>query len=175
MPRLDEQPSLFEVENLDRNEREARAYTPRRSKKDCVFCKIVAGQAEAFEIMRSKSLVAFLDARPLFPGHVLLIPAKHLPTFDRLPEALAGEWLRESQRIQRAVERATKSHGSLMIVNNVVSQSVPHLHLHVIPRKRNDGLRLWLGPRVPYVNTDEALAMAEAVRAEYDAQVTDGN
>ena len=94
--------------------------------------------------------VAFLDHHPLFHGHVLLAPREHVVTFAELPAASVGPYMLVGQRLERAVETAMASDGSLMLMNNIVSQSVPHLHLHVIPRKRKDGLRFWLGPRVRY-------------------------
>lgn len=132
----------------------------------CVFCEIAAGRATAFEVLRTERFVAFLDTRPLFAGHTLLVPVEHVPTYDLLPPGLAEEWLELSQRLQRAVQAATESEGSLLIVNNVVSQSVPHLHLHVIPRRKGDGLRFWLGPRHPYADDDAAERVAAGIRAE---------
>lgn len=159
-----EQPNLFDGEIVDRDTQEARAYTPRRAKKKCVFCEIVSNQAAAFEVWRDDSFVAFLDKRPLFHGHVLMVPTVHVQTYDQLPLELATEWVRLSQKIQLAVEKATNADGSLIIVNNVVSQSVPHLHLHLIPRSKKDGLRLWLGPRHPYTSDSEAESMANRIK-----------
>jgi histidine triad (HIT) family protein len=159
-----EQPDLFDGEIVDRDTQEARAHTPRRAKKKCVFCEIANNQAAAFEVWRDDSFVAFLDKRPLFPGHVLMIPVVHVQTYDQLPLGLATEWVRLSQRTQLAAEKATNADGSLIIVNNVVSQSVPHLHLHLIPRSRKDGLRLWLGPRHPYTSDGEAESMANKIK-----------
>lgn len=141
------------------------AYSPRGTSATCVFCSIVSGQASAREVFRSADFVAFLDAHPVFPGHVLLVPTVHVQTYDELPVGLADAWLRTSQALERAVEKAMKADGSLLIVNNVVSQSVPHLHLHVIPRRRGDGLRLWLGPRHAYASSEEADAVAAGIRA----------
>lgn len=98
-------------------------------------------------MLRTDTLVAFLDRRPLFAGHTLLVPTVHVQTYAELPLELAHEWVDTSQRLERAVEAAMGADGSMILVNNVVSQSVPHLHLHVIPRTRGDGLRFWLGPR----------------------------
>lgn len=136
----------------------------RRVKPGCVFCAIVSREASAHVVCRSDDFVAFLDTRPLFPGHVLLIPATHVATYDELPRALAEGWVDVSQRLQRAVEHAMESQGSLLIVNNVVSQSVPHLHLHIIPRTKGDGLRFWLGPRHPYADADAAESTARRIR-----------
>lgn len=130
----------------------------------CVFCEIVAGRGSAFEVLRTDAVVGFLDTRPLFRGHVLLVPTVHVRTYAELPLELATEWVDASQRLERAVEQATESEGSLLIVNNVVSQSVPHLHLHVIPRRKGDGLRFWLGPRRPYGSDAEARELADRIR-----------
>jgi histidine triad (HIT) family protein len=94
-----------------------------------------------------------------------MVPTVHVQTYDELPVELAEPWVRTSQSLQRAVEAATDADGSLLIVNNVVSQSVPHLHLHLIPRHRADGLRFWLGPRHSYASPEEADAMAARIRA----------
>ncbi|RQP10110.1 MAG: HIT family protein [Microbacteriaceae bacterium] len=129
-----------------------------------VFCRIVAGDAPAFEVLRTGTLVAFLDTRPLFPGHTLLVPTVHVQTYAELPPELAREWVDTSQRLERAVESAMGADGSMILMNNVVSQSVPHLHLHVIPRSKGDGLRFWLGPRRPYRTDAEAQATADGIR-----------
>ena len=96
---------------------------------------------------------------------VLVVPTRHVQTYDELPEEFAGPWMRTSQALERAVESAMDADGSLLIVNNVVSQSVPHLHLHVIPRSKGDGLRFWLGPRHAYASPAEADAVAARIRA----------
>ncbi|NNC13577.1 HIT family protein [Planctomonas sp. JC2975] len=140
------------------------AFTERGSTKTCAFCAIVAGDASANEVFRSDDFVAFLDAHPVFAGHVLMVPTRHVQTYDELPIDLADAWVRTSQALERAVESAMDADGSLLIVNNVVSQSVPHLHLHVIPRSRGDGLRFWLGPRHAYASPDEADAVASRIR-----------
>ncbi len=113
--------------------------------------------------------VAFLDARPLFLGHTLLVPRVHVQTLADLPAELGPAYLAAAQRLQRAVEAATGADGSLILVNNVVSQSVPHLHLHVIPRRRGDGLRFWLGPRMRYESQTLAVETAARIGREYDA------
>ena len=129
-----------------------------------MFCAIVAGTSPAHEVLRTDDVVAFLDRHPLFPGHVLLVPTVHVQTHDDIPLTLAEPWLRASQQLQRAVEAATGSEGALLIVNNVVSQSVPHVHQHVIPRRRGDGLRVWLGPRGRYRDDAEAAETAARIR-----------
>jgi len=128
--------------------------------KACAFCAIVRGEASAHEVYRDEDLVSFLDTKPVFHGHVLLIPTQHIRTYDQLPASLASKWLSVSQALQVAVESSMGSQGSLLIMNNVVSQTVPHLHLHVIPRTKGDGLRFWLGPRHPYADEAQADAVA---------------
>jgi histidine triad (HIT) family protein len=131
----------------------------------CVFCAIIRGEAAAEIILETGQLLAFLDIRPLFRGHTLLVPKAHLRLLSDLPAALAAEFLITAQRLERAVEDGLGAAGSMILVNNVVSQSVPHLHLHVIPRNPKDGLRFWLGPRHPYDAADPAAGYAAKIRA----------
>lgn len=136
----------------------------------CPFCAIAAGGAPAEVVWRSEAFVGFLDTAPLFHGHVLLAPVDHVPTFDQLAPTLLAPFGEAVQRIQRAVEAALGADGTLLIVNNVVSQSVPHLHQHVIPRRRKDGLRFWLGPRHPYQSDEQRAEVAGRIRAALEAQ-----
>ena len=115
--------------------------------------------------METERLIAFLDHRPLFRGHTLLVPRAHLRLLSDLPAGLAAEFLTTAQRLERAVEDGLGAAGSMILVNNVVSQSVPHLHLHVIPRNKRDGLRFWLGPRQRYDAAHPAEDYAEKIRA----------
>lgn len=131
----------------------------------CAFCAIAAGDAPAAEVWRDDRIVAFLDIKPLFHGHVLLVPTHHVATYDQLEPTMVEHLAATTQRMQRAVETACGADGSMLLVNNVVSQSVPHLHQHVIPRRKGDGLRLWLGPRHPYRSDDEREATAAGIRA----------
>jgi histidine triad (HIT) family protein len=132
------------------------------------FCRIIAGELSAFVVHSDHETMAFLDHRPVFPGHVLLVPRAHLAVLADLPPSDVDHFFRLAQRLEVAVEQATGSDGSLVLVNNRVSQSVPHLHLHVIPRRFRDGLRFWLGPRRPYPSADEAERMAAAIRDRLD-------
>jgi histidine triad (HIT) family protein len=116
----------------------------------CAFCAIIRGEAQATTVLETERLLAFLDHRPLFRGHTLLVPKTHMRLLSDLPAELAAEFLTTAQRLERAVEEGLGAAGSMILVNNVVSQTVPHLHLHVIPRNPKDGLRFWLGPRHPY-------------------------
>ena len=131
----------------------------------CIFCDIVARKIPAEVVWRTEGAVAFLDHRPLFRGHTLLVPKTHLRLLSDLPAGLAAEFLTTAQRLERAVEDGLGAAGSMILVNNVVSQSVPHLHLHVIPRNPKDGLRFWLGPRHPYDDEQQAEEYAAKIRA----------
>ena len=131
----------------------------------CAFCAIIRGETPATRITETENLLAFLDHRPLFHGHTLLVPKEHMRLLSDLPAALAAEFLITAQRLERAVEDGLGAAGSMILVNNVVSQSVPHLHLHVITRNQKDGLRFWLGPRHPYDAEHPAEEYAAKIRA----------
>lgn len=130
----------------------------------CVFCRIVAGQAEAEIVLETDDLVAFLDQRPVFKGHLLLVPREHVPTLLELPAHLHAPWVATQQRLARAVMDAFGAEGTFVANNNVVSQSVPHLHQHVVPRTKGDGLRGFFWPRHPYAE-GEAAEHGERLRA----------
>ena len=134
----------------------------------CTFCRILAGELPATVVLDEPGLLAFLDARPVFRGHVLLVPKVHVTTLKELPAGEVGGFARTAQRLEVAVERGLDVPGSMVLVNNVVSQSVPHLHLHVIPRRPKDGLRFWLGPRHPYTEQDPPEGYAERIRTVLD-------
>jgi histidine triad (HIT) family protein len=131
----------------------------------CAFCAIIRGETEATKVLETERLLAFLDHRPLVRGHVLLVPKEHMRLLSDLPSDWAAEFLTTAQRLERAVEDGLSAAGSMILVNNVVSQSVPHLHLHVIPRNPKDGLRFWLGPRHPYDAEHPAEEYAAKIRA----------
>jgi histidine triad (HIT) family protein len=130
----------------------------------CAFCAIIRGEEEAVTILETDRLVAFLDHRPLFLGHTLLVPKQHVVLLSDLPADQVPEFFRTAQRLERAVEDGLAADGSMILINNVISQSVPHLHLHVIPRNKKDGLRFWLGPRKKYDPAGDADAGAYAAR-----------
>jgi histidine triad (HIT) family protein len=130
----------------------------------CVFCSIVAGEAAAHVVLDEPAAVAFLDAVPLFPGHVLVVPREHHVTLPDLPAAELQPFFDAVQRLNAAVQEATGSQGIFNGVNNVVSQSVPHLHVHVVPRTKGDGLRGFFWPRQKYGSDEEAAAVAERIR-----------
>jgi histidine triad (HIT) family protein len=123
---------------------------------DCVFCAIVAGTVPAFVVTSSPDGMAFLDTRPVFPGHTLVIPRPHLETLADLPtDALSG-YFGLVQRVAVAVEKGLGADGTFVAINNKISQSMPHLHCHVIPRRRKDGLRGFFWPRTKYPSDEEA-------------------
>ncbi|MFE9652972.1 HIT family protein [Micromonospora sp. NPDC006431] len=131
----------------------------------CVFCGIVAGEVPAFTVADEPDGVAFLDTRPVFKGHVLVVPRTHLVTLDTLPaEAIPG-YFRLVQRLIVAVETGLGSGGTFVAVNNKVSQSVPHLHTHVVPRTKGDGLRGFFWPRTRYIDDAEARGYADRIAA----------
>ena len=121
-----------------------------REGRPCVFCAIAAGGAAAEVVHQDDATVAFLDVRPVFIGHVLVIPRTHVETLADAPEVLLGPLMTAVQRLSRAVEAAMEAHGTFVAMNNRVSQSVPHLHVHVVPRRRKDGLRGFFWPRTRY-------------------------
>jgi histidine triad (HIT) family protein len=132
---------------------------------DCLFCAIVAGDRPAHHVLDEEHVVGFLDSRPVFKGHVLVVPRRHYKTLADLPGTLLTPLFESVQRISRAVLDAYDAHGSFVAANNVISQSVPHLHVHVVPRRRKDGLRGFFWPRTKYADDAEAAAYAERLRA----------
>ncbi len=131
----------------------------------CLFCQVIAGEAPAHRVLDEPGAVAFLDVRPLFPGHCLLVPRDHHETLGDLPEALVADLFTTARRLALAVQAAMDAEGSFVAINNKVSQSVPHLHVHVVPRRRKDGLRGFFWPRTRYADDTEAQEVADRVRA----------
>ena len=133
----------------------------------CIFCAIVRGDATAEIVLDEPAGIAFLDRRPLLPGHVLLVPRAHMATLPDLPVAEIGPLFALMQRLTHAVTRATDADGAFVAVNNVVSQSVPHLHVHIVPRRHDDRLfsRNLAWTRRPYRNDEEKRDVAEAIRS----------
>lgn len=130
----------------------------------CVFDPIIAGQEPAHLVLEEPDLVAFLDIRPVFAGHTLVVPRAHIETVSDLPAGLAGRLWAAGARIAAAQRSALGADGTFFGLNDVISQSVPHVHLHVVPRRRRDGLRGFFWPRNKY-QLGEAQATAEAIRA----------
>jgi histidine triad (HIT) family protein len=131
----------------------------------CVFCDIIAGRAPAHFVLEDDACVAFLDRRPLFPGHVLVVPRVHRETLTDLSPAETEVLFDRVRVLGGAVERGLEADGSFVGMNNRVSQSVPHAHVHVVPRRRGDGLRGFFWPRHPYASEKEAADVAARVRA----------
>jgi len=131
----------------------------------CLFCSIVAGEAPAQLVHEDEDFVAFLDTRPVFKGHVLLVPRRHVDTLPDLPAGLRDGFLALAQRLATAMTEGLGAQGSFVAVNNTVSQSVPHLHLHVVPRTKGDGLRGFFWPRTKYADAQEAARYAARLRA----------
>jgi histidine triad (HIT) family protein len=137
---------------------------PAPSPSSCAFCRIISSEVSARLVFEDEISLAFLDHRPVFPGHCLLIPKDHFETLTDLPAQLIGPFFKNAQLLNRAVESALEAHGTFVAINNRVSQSVPHLHIHVVPRRRKDGLKGFFWPRYPYKSEEEADAVQSAIR-----------
>ncbi|MGZ4692254.1 MAG: HIT family protein [Acidimicrobiales bacterium] len=131
----------------------------------CRFCAIVAGTQPGFLVLDEPDVVAFLDVKPLFPGHTLLVPRRHVEVLADLPAELVGPYFAAAQRLSAAMEDVLGAAGSFVGMNNRVSQSVPHLHTHVVPRNHKDGLRGFFWPRTTYADDAEAAAVAARLRS----------
>ena len=127
----------------------------------CLFCRMILGEVAAPVVYESEVAFAFLDHRPLFPGHCLVVPRRHIPTLAEVPSYLLGPFFAAVQLITRSVEAAMDAQGTFVAMNNRISQSVPHLHVHVVPRNRGDGLRGFFWPRTRYASEEDL----ERVRA----------
>ena len=130
----------------------------------CTFCRIRDGDEAAHLVLDEPAALGFLDARPVFPGHVLVVPRAHLATLLDVPPPAVGPLFTTVQRVAAAVTAAMGAEGTFVAVNNVVSQSVPHLHVHVVPRRRGDGLRGFFWPRQRYAGPHEMVAVAGRIR-----------
>ena len=141
------------------------AANPVHSDPGCAFCRVVSGAAPSHVVFDDAASLAFLDHRPLFPGHCLLVPRAHVPTLADLPTALVGPFFANAQLLARAMETGLQAEGSFVAINNRISQSVPHLHVHVVPRRRQDGLRGFFWPRERYASDDEMARVQALLRA----------
>src|SRR3954447_9442477 len=131
----------------------------------CLFCSIVAGETPGGIVLDTPDVVAFLDHRPLFPAHTLVVPRRHVETLRDLDDVTRDVLFAQVQLVAAAVQDAMGAQGSFVAMNNVVSQSVPHLHVHAVPRNRKDGLRGFFWPRTRYADEVEAEAVGAAIRA----------
>jgi histidine triad (HIT) family protein len=129
----------------------------------CIFCAIVSGRAKAHMVLEDELCIAFLDTRPLFPGHTLVVPRAHRETLGDVPPEELGPLLANAQRVSRAFEVALGAEGTFVALNDRVSQSVPHVHVHVVPRRKGDGLRGFFWPRHKYASEEEAAAIAASL------------
>ncbi|WP_033339516.1 HIT family protein [Catenuloplanes japonicus] len=134
---------------------------------DCVFCAIVAGTTPAFVVADTADGVAFLDTRPVFKGHVLVVPRTHVPVLTDLDLDLVGPFFALVRRLAGAVETGLGAGGTFVAMNNRVSQSVPHLHAHVVPRTKGDGLRGFFWPRTRYASDSEAVSFASQIKSSF--------
>lgn len=133
--------------------------------KECLFCKVVTGELPANIVFSDETSTAFLDHRPLFPGHCLLIPRIHYETLSDLPGELVAPFFKNVQLLTRAVELACEAEGSFVAMNNRVSQSVPHLHVHIVPRRKKDGLKGFFWPRNKYENETQVVETQKSIQA----------
>ncbi len=131
----------------------------------CIFCRIVAGETDACRVYEDDRVLVFLDNTPLFAGHCLVCPKDHHELLTELPEELLGPVFGTAKLIARAVEHGLGAEGSFVAVNNRISQSVPHLHVHVVPRRRGDGMKGFFWPRHPYRDRAEMLAAGQAIES----------
>lgn len=131
----------------------------------CVFCRIVAGDLDACRVFEDDHSVVFLDNSPLFPGHCLVCPKQHFDTLPDVPPDLLTPLFNTAQLVCRAVEQGLEAEGSFVAINNKISQSVPHLHVHVIHRRKGDGMKGFFWPRRPYRDRDDMIATQDKLRA----------
>ncbi|HXF69296.1 MAG TPA: HIT family protein [Thermoflexus sp.] len=130
----------------------------------CTFCRILRGEIQACVILEDEISIAFLDHRPLFPGHCLLVPRDHYETLMDLPPDMVGPLFQNARLLAQAMEVGLGAEGSFVAINNRVSQSVPHLHIHVVPRRKGDGLRGFFWPRHRYASETEMMEVAQKLR-----------
>lgn len=138
---------------------------------ECPFCRIIRGELAAPVVYRAESVLAFLDRRPVFPGHTLVVPIAHIETLGELAPAHLASVMTVVQAASRAMESGLAADGSFVAVNNRVSQSVPHLHVHVVPRHRHDGLRGFFWPRSKYVDDENRDRVAQLVRESIEREL----
>ena len=131
---------------------------------DCSFCKIVRSEVQSYTVFEDDLSLAFLDKRPLFPGHCLLIPKSHYETLIDLPASLVAPLFQSAQLLARAMEQGLQAEGTFVAINNRISQSVPHLHIHIVPRHKKDGLKGFFWPRQHYPDEATILNIQKTLR-----------
>jgi histidine triad (HIT) family protein len=130
---------------------------------DCLFCKIISGDVQAVAVYEDDTTLAFLDHRPLFLGHTLVVPREHFETLSDLPSELIGPFFARVKLLAQAVEAGMSAEGTFVAMNNRISQSVPHLHAHVVPRRRKDGLKGFFWPRTKYSGEEEMSSVQDRI------------
>jgi histidine triad (HIT) family protein len=132
----------------------------------CLFCRIVSGEVPAVIVFEDENTLAFLDHRPLFAGHTLLVPREHFETLGHLPAAQVAPLFKNAQLLSRVIETAMEAEGTFVAMNNRVSQSVPHLHVHIVPRRKKDGLKGFFWPRTKYQSEEEMEMIRERISSK---------
>jgi len=132
---------------------------------DCPFCKIVRSEVQSYNVFEDDLSLAFLDKRPLFPGHCLLIPKSHYETLIDLPASLVAPLFQNAQLLAHAMEKGLQAEGTFVAINNRISQSVPHLHIHIVPRRQKDGLKGFFWPRQHYKDEATILSIQSTLRS----------
>lgn len=130
----------------------------------CLICEIINEEKPSFKIFENENFVAFLDIKPLFVGHCLISPKQHIQTLYELPSSLGNEWLTTIQRLGNAIKKAMGAEGTFIAINNTVSQSIPHLHVHIVPRKKGDGLKGFFWPRNQYKNEEHLIEIQKKIK-----------
>jgi histidine triad (HIT) family protein len=136
---------------------------------DCIFCKVISKELAATVVFEDERTTAFLDHRPLFHGHCLLVPKQHFETLSDLPSELIKPLFENAQLLSRAVETAMKAQGTFVAMNNRISQSVPHLHIHIVPRRKGDGLKGFFWPRTKYADQAQMTAVQKLIQSEIES------
>jgi len=141
------------------------SYMPILTSLDCAFCKIVRSETQSYNVFEDDITLAFLDKRPLFPGHCLLIPKSHFETLIDLPASLVAPLFQNAQLLAHAMEKGLQAEGTFVAINNRISQSVPHLHIHIVPRHTKDGLKGFFWPRQHYKDEAAILSIQSTLRS----------
>jgi histidine triad (HIT) family protein len=155
----------FYLKREDYTHMQGSSFTETKIDDTCAFCKIIRAEERAYIVFEDDISLAFLDKRPLFPGHCLLVPKEHYETLADLPASLVSPLFQNAQLMERAIEKGLNADGTFVAINNRVSQSVPHLHIHIVPRRKKDGLKGFFWPRQRYKDQAAILSMQSTLRA----------